>query len=73
MTGHGVVISIIGGEIKVQDENGNIYTLHIGVCSKLLGPNSSFAPSIGDVVDWNGKPLTANIYNVYRAIFYSLK
>ena len=73
VNGHGVLLSIIGGSIKVQDGNGNVYSLHIGVCSKLLGANSSYAPSVGDVIDWSGVPLSANTYNLYRAVFYSLR
>ena len=54
----------------MKDIYGHAYFLHIGICTKLLGRNSSYVPKIGDVVDWIGSPLSSDTFNAYRAEFY---
>ena len=51
-TGYGVIIAMDKGQIRVQEENGRVMVLYLGVCTTIRGMRKTFVPVPGDIIEW---------------------
>lgn len=40
------------GQIRVQEENGRVMALYLGVCTTIRGMRKTFVPVPGDIIEW---------------------
>lgn len=66
-TGYGILTDIEGEMFRVRTADKRIFGLVLGSCTDLKSRRSSYIPSIGDIISWEGEQISPIIINVHVA------
>ena len=69
ISGYGVIERIRNGVLLVRGNDGNRFTLNVGICTRLENTEDG-VPLAGQNIFWRGKLFTFNTINLFAATFY---